>query len=436
MNAAALVRGAVFVLAGLPVLLFAGLGALSLSRRRAQEPLVGAVTRLALVILVAVAGLGLAAHELGGRRPQVIRIGRWIAMGPHALDVVFLADRPSLGFALLTTIACGVVAAFSHRYMHREPGYTRYFVLFAAFLAGMLMVTLAGSVTVLITGWEMLGLSSALLVGFFHERRAPVTNALRVFTVYRIGDAAMLSAAVLLHHWAGSDSLSLLFSAVEGEPELAPSRVTAIVVLLLVAVAAKSALLPFSGWLPRAMEGPTPSTAIFYGSLSVHAGCYLLLRAEPLLAQSLTARCLALSAGATTALYATVTARVQTDVKSALSLAALTQVGLIVVEIALGWTTVAMVHIIGHASFRLLSFLAAPNALHDLHELESAMGGPIEARRARGSVPAVVYRLALERGLLDALLDRLVVVPFHRAAAFCDRLDRRLSGQAPEDPHG
>ena len=104
-----------------------------------------------------------------------------------------------------------MVSAFSNRYLHREPGYNRYFVLLAMFVTGMLLVALAGNVEVLFVGWEFVGLSSALLVAFFHERPAPVSNAFRVFTVYRISDAAMLSAAVLLRHVAGTDSLSLLF---------------------------------------------------------------------------------------------------------------------------------------------------------------------------------------------------------------------------------
>src|SRR6185312_16672251 len=194
----------------------------------------------------------------------------------------FMTDAPALCFALLSIGICGVVAAFSLRYMHREPGFQRYFVQFAMFTLGITLVALAGSVEVLFAGWELLGLSSVLLVGFFHERPAPLGNAMRVFAVYRVSDAAMLSAAVLLHHWAGSGSLSLVFSGTS-TIAIGHERSLAIVLLLLVAVAGKSALLPFSGWLPRAMEGPTPSRAVYYGSLSIHAGCFLLLRAGPLL---------------------------------------------------------------------------------------------------------------------------------------------------------
>jgi NAD(P)H-quinone oxidoreductase subunit 5 len=242
----------------------------------------------------------------------------------------------------------------------------------------------------------------------------------------------MLSAAVLLHHWAGSGSLSLLFSETSSSSfGLNGTQALVIAVLVIVAVAGKSALWPFSGWLPRAMEGPTPSSAVYYGALSIHAGCFLLLRAEPLLAQSDIGRGLAALAGATTAVYATVTARVQSDVKSALSYAALTQVGIIVVEIALGFSTLAFVHIIGHACFRLLQFLSAPNILHDLHELENRLGGrlaPASAHSTSRFKERSLYLIALERGFADSLLDCWVVQPFCRVAKRLDRLDRVLSG--------
>src|SRR6185436_4924258 len=126
--------------------------------------------------------------------------------------------------------------------------------------------------------------------------------------------------------------------------DLTGPNATIIAVLLIVAVAGKSALLPFSSWLPRAMEGPTPSSAVYYGSLSIHAGCFLLLRSAPLLEHAAAARWLAGGLGATTAIFAAVTTRVQSDVKSSLAYAALTQVGIIVVEISIGWYTIAFVH--------------------------------------------------------------------------------------------
>jgi NAD(P)H-quinone oxidoreductase subunit 5 len=220
-------------------------------------------------------------------------------------------------------------------------------------------------------------------------------------------------------------------------------------VLLLVAAAGKSALLPFSGWLPRAMEGPTPSSAVFYGALSVHLGAFLLLRMSPLLAASPVLAVLVVALGLVTAVYAYLTGSVQTDIKSALSFASLAQVGLIVAEIGLGaWIPflwyVALVHLLGHACLRTLQFVRAPTLLQDYRHLEDAIG----ARLERPGVPWVqvaparwhgwLYRFALERGYLDAILTNFVAKPFVRLFRWFDRIERRwndfLAGRRAEQP--
>lgn len=416
-------RTLVVLVVGAPLALVALLGVTSLGGRPLGERTTMAATRTAMAVaFVATAVAGLI-YLGSGAAPQRISFGAWFSVGHGGFEVDFLLDGFALGFATLSAGICGIVAAFSHRYLHRQPGYNRYFVLFAVFASGLMLVSLAGSIEVLFAGWEFLGLSSALLVAFFHTRPGPVSNALRIFVVYRISDAALLTAAALLHYWAGSGSLHLLFSAQTPAPDLGASEATIIGVLLIAAVAGKSALLPFSTWLPRAMEGPTPSSAVYYGALSVHAGCFLLLRAEPLIAQSSTAQVLALLAGVTTALFAASAARVQTDIKSALAYSSLTQVGIIVTEIALGWTTLAFLHIVGHACFRLLQLLAAPNVLHDVHELERAVGGRSKSPNVTRSG---AYLLALEAGFLDGLLERLVLAPFRRLLGALNWLDAML----------
>ena len=422
----------VLVGVGSPAALFAILGVTSLLDRRLPErwtsALAGTLIASAFVAL-------LLALVVNGGATRLLSYGEWSTSHDGGIAIEFLVDRLSLAFAALSAAIAGIVSAFSNRYLHRESGYNRYFVLLAMFVTGMLLVALAGNVEVLFIGWEFVGLSSALLVGFFHERPAPVSNALRVFSVYRISDAAMLAAAVTLRHAAGTDSLALFFSGGIGAVTtvgLTDATATIIAVLLIVAVAGKSALLPFSSWLPRAMEGPTPSSAVYYGSLSIHAGCFLLLRAAPLLEHTPEARAFAAVLGATTAIFAAITTRVQSDVKSALAYAALTQVGIIVVEIAIGWYTIAFVHIAGHACFRLLQFLSAPNVLHDLHGMEDAIGdrpapavGLLEAiapERARRRL----FLVALERGFLDHFLDRIIVKPFTFIATQLSNVDRQL----------
>jgi NAD(P)H-quinone oxidoreductase subunit 5 len=426
----------VLVLTGVapPVLLFALLGGASLLNRPLPERWTGPLAAASMTVsCVALLG-ALVVHGTTATTAQLLSYGAWSTSHDGGIAIEFLVDRLSLAFAALSAAIAGVVSAFSNRYLHRESGYNRYFVLLALFVTGMLLVALAGNVAVLFIGWELVGLSSALLVAFFHERPAALSNAFRVFSVYRISDAAMLSAAVLLRHLAGTDSLALLFGGTaESPPVLTQASATMIAVFLIVAVAGKSALLPFSSWLPRAMEGPTPSSAVYYGSLSIHAGCFLLLRSAPLLEQAPAARLLAGVLGAATSVFAAMTTRVQTDVKSSLAYASLTQVGLIVVEIAIGWYTVAFIHLAGHACFRLLQFLSAPNVLHDLHGIEGAIGD----RPAPGGGAFIehflpdrlrhrLFLIALERGFLDSILDRVVVSPFMGIARQLTRFDRWL----------
>lgn len=411
-----------------PALLAAVLFLPSLFARPWREEWIGMLVRETLLVCLAALSAAGLLYALGPRAPVVLRLGDWFS-GGGGFSFDLLIDGWSLGFSALSVVICGVVSSFSFRYLHREEGFHRYFVLLVCFVGGILLVALAGSIEALFAGWEILGLSSALLVAFFHERPAPVDNGFRVLAFYRVGDACMLTAAVLLHHWAGSGSLAQLFSGdAAALARLGPEHVAALAVLLVAAAAAKSALLPFSTWLPRAMEGPTPSSAVYYGALSIHAGCYLLLRVSPLIQHSPAPRLLAGAAGAATAVYAALAGRAQTDVKSRLCFASLTQVGVIVVELALGWNTLAFLHMSGNACLRLLQFLSAPNILHDLHELENDLGGRLAAaEEPPAALGRALYLLALERGFLEGLTERWFTEPLARLAAGLESLDRKLA---------
>jgi NAD(P)H-quinone oxidoreductase subunit 5 len=423
------------VLAGVasPALLLALLGSASLLNRPLPERWTASLAGFSMTTTFLALLLALLVYGPATTGAQLLSYGAWSAAHEGGIAIEFLVDRFSLAFAALSAAIVGIVSAFSNRYLHRESGYNRYFVLLAMFVTGMLLIALAGNVTVLLVGWELVGLSSTLLVAFFQERPASVSNAFRVASVYRISDAAIVSAAVMLDNVAGSGSTTLLFGGADGSAiGLTGGHATIIALLFVVAVAGKSALLPLSGWLPRAMEGPTPSSAVYYGALSIHAGCFLLLRAAPLFEQAVAARVLLGTLGAATAIFAGMTTRVQSDVKSSLAYASLTQVGLIVVEIALGWYTIAFVHLAGHACFRLLQFLSAPNVLHDLHGMEDAIGDrPASGRGylegvASDNVRRRLFLFALERGFLDSILDRFVVTPFTQLARGLTRLDQWL----------
>jgi len=328
----------------------------------------------------------------------------------------------------------GTIGAFGSRYLHRESGFNRFFLLYAMFLLGMIVASLAGTIETLFFGWELVGLSSALLVAYFHERSAPVINGQRVWSVYRVADAAFLVAAVALHHLTGEGDFAGLMgtgSWPAGEAALTSNQALFVGLLLLVAAAGKSALIPFSGWLPRAMEGPTPSSAVFYGALSVHLGTFLLLRVSPLLDLSILLCAAVVVLGLASAILAAMAARVQSDVKSALAYASLTQVGIITAEIGLGLRYVALVHIIGHACLRTLQLVRAPTLLHDYHSLENAIGTHlpegqgISGRWISQRMRLRLYRLSLERGFLDSLINEYIVRPFVHVFRWCDAAERK-----------
>ena len=428
-TAARLVQICVLLALASPALLIAALGVASIPKRRLAERTVARMTSAAVVTMTASLALALATYLSAGLDPRTWTAREWFTTTRGGLQLDLLVDGWGLTFALVAAVICGTVSVFSYRYLHQETGFVRYFTLYACFVLGVQLVALAGSIEVLFAGWELLGLSSSLLIAFFHERRSPVRNAMHVYVIYRVSDAAMLVAAVLVHHAIGSGSLSTLFRVGTLTAEAARSHAsfTAVSFFFLLAAAGKSGLVPFSNWLPRAMEGPTPSSAVYYGALSVHAGCYLLWRAEPLIRSSLVAQVLVISVGAATTLFAALAARVQTNVKSALSYATLTQVGVIVVEIALGFRTLAFVHLLGNACIRLVQFLTAPNVLLDLHGLEGA------GLERRASHPKL-YALALHQAGLDVILAALVVRPFVFVARLGQRLDARLAGERPARP--
>jgi len=358
-----------------------------------------------------------------GDRSVVVTFGNWFAVADYHFPLVLMADRISLPFLGLTVVLSGLIGQFSATYLHREGGFLRFFLLLHLFAFGSLLAFSAGSFDLLAGGWEIVGITSVLLIAFFQQRTAPVENALRVFAVYRACDIGLLVGIFAMHHWAGTASFA------GGLPPMTGNQATAVCLLLLLAAAGKAAQVPFSGWLPRAMEGPTPSSAIFYGAISIHAGAYLLLRAQPLLAQSTLASALVMAIGLATAIYGTITGRASADAKTSLAYASLTQVGVVFVEIGLGWRFIAVAHILGHATVRTLQFLRSPSMLHDYHQMHSAIGGEFSptGKLLEDVFPRRVqlwlYRWALDRGHLDTILERLVVHPLMRLSRFFGKLD-------------
>lgn len=417
-----------------PALLLASTGLPPLFGKPLSETTIARFTATSGVLGLLASLFVLGSMLVTGSRLVAVELGDWVAIPEEHFHfhLKFVFDRLSVPFVILTFTLVGTVGAFANRYLHREPGYARFFVLYAVFQLGMVTALLAGTIETLFFGWELVGLSSALLVAYFHERPGPVDNGLRVWTVYRFADAAFLIAALTLHHLSGEGDFVGMMGTdpwPAGTTILTTGQATFVGLLLLVAAAGKSGLVPFSGWLPRAMEGPTPSSAVFYGALSVNLGAYLLLRMSPLIEVSLPLQIAVISIGLATAWLAAIAVRVQSDVKSMLAFASLTQIGIITVEIGFGFTYLAIIHMIGHACFRTLQLLRAPSVLHDYHALENALGRHVHEAQPTATATrwSWLYRMAYRRGYLDAVLNRCIVSPFLSTFRAAARLEHRIT---------
>jgi NADH-quinone oxidoreductase subunit L len=424
--------GATAVLA--PVVLLAVIGVLPFLGIGLRERFIARVTQACVSVGLLAAVFILGAMWSLNIFKVPLNVGNWVNIPQEHfhLEIKFIFDRLSLPFLILTYTLCGVIGAFASRYLHRDEGYYRFFLFYALFFLGMVLSTLAGTIETLFLGWELVGLSSALLVAFFHNRKNPVRNGLRVWTIYRVADGAFLLAALSMHHLTSQGDFEVLMGTAPwpmGTATCTSWQALGVGLLLLFAAAGKSALLPFSGWLPRAMEGPTPSSAVFYGALSVHLGAYLLLRVSPLLEQSVVLRVAVLTVAISTAVFAVIAGSVQTDIKSVLAFASLTQVSIIVAEIGFGLTYLALCHIIGHVCLRTLQLLRAPSVLKDYLSVENATGKRSINARWEQSLPLRwqmwLYRVAMDRGMFDVFLDEYIVAPFNNLFSWFDRLEHR-----------
>lgn len=371
----------------------------------------------ALLLLLAI-DLSVIWHGWPGSRV----VATWFAAAHWQGRVSFLLDALSLPVATLAALTGWLVVRFSAPYLHREPGFHRYFIVLGLFLAGIQALLLAGNGLLLFLGWEICGVASFLLIGYAWQRPQATGNALFAFVTNRAGDAGLLFALGLAAFWVGSFEWQDLFAA---RLPLVDLRVLALG--FVVAALVKSAQLPFTPWIARALEGPTPSSAIFYGALLVHAGVFLMLRLDPWLQQLPDVRGGLLLIGALSALYAWLCGLVQSDVKSALIYATVFQVGLMFVAIGLGWTTLATAHLCLHAAWRTWQFLLAPSWLTLTRERPPAPPRWLAANRW-------LYGAALQRFWLDQLGLALLAEPTKAIARDVRALEANFIDRAIGEP--
>lgn len=262
---------------------------------------------------------------------------------------------------LLANALLAVIGNFSSYYLHRESGFKRYFVYYLLFVVGINFTFVASSMILFIMGWEWVGLSSVMLIGFFCEREGPMRQSRYVFSVYRIADFLLLLGVILLlteQHGILLPAIGEVFSV----KSLDPSTKVALWCFAGAAVI-KGAQYPFTSYLVRAMEGPTASSAAFYGALSVHMGPLLLLRFGAWMPATPGLDFVLVALGAVTVLTAMLSGRVKSDVKGQLAYASAGHLGFIFMEIGLGWNQLAFLHILGHMALRTMHFLSSPSFL-------------------------------------------------------------------------
>ncbi len=394
-----------------------------MSERRSQQS-----AHAQAVVLLVVAATLITAH-VTGEGPRELRLAPLIEAHGYAWTPVFLLDRLSLAYVALVALVHPVVVRFSIPAFHRESGAQRYWFLVSLLALSLWLVSLAGNIDVLFVGWELVGVCSVSLIAFFRHNLRSTENSLRTLVYYRACDAVMLFATVWIHHELPSADFTQFASASSSK------AAAAIGTLLVLSSLAKSAQLPMSPWLHRAMEGPATSSAIFYGALSVHLGPWLLLRTEPLWGEHLLPRAACGAIGVSTAVYASLVGRTRPDAKTAIAYAAMAQLGVIYVEIALGFERLALVHLWAHAGLRTWQFLRSSSLIQDF-QANPLVGADVRLRTRAGlwrglvgpELERRVYLAAMRGFWLDAVHWRSVARPTLALFAWVQRMEERALG--------
>jgi NADH:ubiquinone oxidoreductase subunit 5 (subunit L)/multisubunit Na+/H+ antiporter MnhA subunit len=330
----------------------------------------------------------------------------------------FYFDKTTAVFALVGSSIILLVSIFSRYYLHRDEGFKRFFSTLLLFFLGYNLVVFSGNFETLFIGWEILGFCSFLLIAFYRDRYLPVKNGLKVISIYRLGDVCLMLALWMCHHIF---HLNVTFSQLTDTAfveQYHPQHTSLFIftaIMIVTAAAAKSAMLPFSSWLPRAMEGPTTSSAVFYGSLSVHLGAYLLIRTYPFWEDILFIKVLIIIIGLATSLIATSIARVQSTVKTQIAYSSITQIGLIFIEVALGFHVLALIHFAGNAFLRTYQLLVSPSVLsYEIHDMVFNYK-PRSQNESNGffqKIKNAVYVLSIKEWNLDRFMYHVLWSPF------------------------
>jgi len=315
--------------------------------------------------------------------PAVVTLWQWIGTGSLGIDLSFQVDQLSLVMLLVVTGVGSLIHLFSVGYMKADPGYARYFAYLNLFVAFMLVLVLGANLPVLFIGWEGVGLCSYLLIGFWYGDKANADAGKKAFIVNRIGDFGALLAMFLL--WQALGTLSFVEIAEKAPEVLVPGGVvvTAITLLLFLGCTGKSAQIPLYTWLPDAMAGPTPVSALIHAATMVTAGVYLVARTNVLFAMAPTSQMVVAGVGALTALFAATIGLRQYDIKKVLAYSTVSQLGYMFLAVGTGAYVAGIFHLVTHAFFKALLFLGSGSVIHAMHHAYHATHSHEDAQDMR-----------------------------------------------------
>jgi NADH-quinone oxidoreductase subunit L len=353
------------------MLVFPALGALVISLfgarlgRRVVGFLAPAMVFLSFLVAAAlfVQMLGLPAEE----RSHEVVLWQWMAAGNFSVDAALLIDQLSITMALVVTFVGFLIHVYSAGYMHDDPRFPRFFAYLNLFILMMNTLILANNYLFMFVGWEGVGLASYLLIGFWFDKPSAADAGKKAFIVNRIGDFGLLLAIMVI--WAGLGSLRFtdVFAAAPETWGVGNTAVMAATMLMLLAATGKSAQIPLYVWLPDAMEGPTPVSALIHAATMVTAGVYMIARSAPLFELAPTTSNWVAWIGVATAFIAATIAVAQTDMKRILAYSTVSQLGFMFVAVGVGAYAAGIFHLVTHAFFKALLFLSAGSVMHALH---------------------------------------------------------------------
>ena len=365
-----------WILVALPALSAA---VLLLAGRRADKwgHLLGAAVPVVLFVYAVILFFSLRGDSgTGNARERNLHLFKWIPVGGLQVDAGLLIDPLSVTFVLLITGVGALIHIYAVGYMAHDDGRRRFFGYFNLFVAAMLLLVLGNGYLPLYVGWEGVGLASYLLIGFYYTRPTAATAAKKAFIANRVGDVGLSIAIMLMFAYFGTTDYAGVFSRVGGA---STGVTTAIGLMLLLGACGKSGQFPLQTWLPDAMEGPTPVSALIHAATMVTAGVYLIARSASIFNQSQAARTVVVIVGAITLLYGCVCAFAQDDLKRVLAYSTVSQIGYMFLAVGLGngVYAIGIIHLLGHGFFKAALFLSAGSVMH-------AMNDRIDMRRFGG----------------------------------------------------